>query len=232
MLETLIQQSPLSGTELEIAYRHEMTLDLGSGESEYWMVTRKSDGARLWLKAAKDSSQRKALAAECLLLDRLHCPGLAEVEENGTDSSPPYIAFKYRGEVIYNSTDLAAFAPLELLAFSLSVMRLVHGLENSKPPVALVRFDTAPLLISPMLKRPQLLGLGDYTQTASKEPHRQARESAWRLVSGALTAVPELAESTKLLSHAEQWVTRGPESFDNLHQAFNAAAFKLSTQDL
>jgi len=232
MLETLIQQSPLSGTELEIAYRHELTLDSDSEEFRYWLVTRKSDGARLWLKAAGDGSRRKKLSDEYRLLGHLQLPGLAGTVEDGTSAAIPFIGFRYLGEIPCATGDLAEFAPMELLAFSLSVTRLIHSLETSKPPAALVHFESAPLLVSPTLKRPKLLGLGNYAQTASKEPHRQARESAWRVVASALEAAPEVTDAASLLRQGEHWVARGPEAYDSLHQAFNATAFKVLTQDL
>jgi hypothetical protein len=232
MLETLIQQSPLSGTELEIAYRHELTLDIDSEDFRYWLVTRKSDGARLWLKAAGDTGRRKKLADECRLLSHLQCPGLAGVEVDGTTATEPYIGFRYLGEVPSTLGGLADFSPMELLAFSLSVTRLIHSLETSKPPTALLQFDSAPLLVSPTLKRPKLLGLGSYVQTASKEPHRQARESAWQVVAAALAFAPDVTDAASLVKQGEQWVARGPEAYDSLHQAFNATAFKVLTQDL
>jgi len=80
--------------------------------------------------------------------------------------------------------------------------------------------------------RPKLLGLGHYVQTASEEPHRQARGSAWQLVSSALASSPRNPCPASLLKQGEQWVAIGPEAFTGLHQAFNAAAFEVATQDL
>lgn len=232
MLETLIQQSPLTGTDLEIAYRHEMTLGHDSEESSYWMVTRKADGSRLWLKAAKDNGLKKQMDEERRLLKRLQCQGVLQVADDVSESSVPYIAFRYMGERPCTGEELAGYSPLELLAFGLAVVRTAHCLETSKPPAALLDFSSAPLLVSPMLKRPQLLGLGNHVQTASEELHRQARGSAWQVVADALAADPRHLVPAGLLKLGEQWVATGPEAFAGLHQAFNAAAFELATQDL
>lgn len=231
MLETLIQQSPLSGTELEIAYRHEWTLDHGSEDYSYWLVTRKSDGARFWLKAAADAAHRKQLADESRLLNRLHCPGVAQVAEVGADGAVPYVAFRYQGEKYCGHDELAQLTPLELLGFGLAITSTVQWLETSKPPVALRSFADVPLLISTMLKRPLLLGLGRYVQTASEETHRQARGSAWQLVADALTAAPE-AFPASLLEQGRKWAMQGTSAFAALHQVFNATAFELTTHDL